>query len=71
MKLYDKKTNEEVRIGDVRKTFRNEEVILLNWYAPRSSNSTGRVEVRFTDTEMHDRWLSHMFYPSVIDCVIR
>ena len=65
MKLINSNTNREIKVGDQVRTFRDEVCELMGFEAPRKPSSTGRVYVKFPDSE-HQR----SFFPSVIGCEI-
>ena len=62
MKLIFTETGNEVKLGDMARTFRDEEVKVVGIDAPDKSSSTGRITVRFSDGGA-----SQSFFPSVID----
>ena len=61
MRLIYKDTNNEVRVGDVVKTFRGDSVEVVTLEKPYHSSSTGRVYVKHPGSE----WTSS-YFPSVI-----
>ena len=63
MKLIYRKTETEVKCGDIAHTFRGEPVVVTGWQEPRHEGSTGRVYVR----DMSERGFEQGYYPSVID----
>jgi hypothetical protein len=59
--LVDSKTKQRVAVGDTRKDFRGEEVIVSGFSAPRHEGSTGRVDLR----DKNNNYLGQ-FFPSVV-----
>ena len=63
MRLINKETRNEVKIGDTVETFRGEEGIVTGIDEPRKSGSTGRVYIKF---EYPNAKLTREFFPGVI-----
>jgi hypothetical protein len=66
MRLYDKTTGAEIKVGDIVETFRGERVELLGFRAPTHEGSTGRVDVQVVGTQIRSE-----YFPSVINAEIR
>jgi hypothetical protein len=61
LKLINKATGEEVKVGDVVTDFRGEQAKVTGWVRPYHAGSTGRIYVQ---RGLHDQG----YYPSVYDC---
>jgi hypothetical protein len=64
MRLVYANSKEEVKIGDVVRTFYGENVQVTNFEKPHHGGSTGRVYVKCADHV----W-QQVFYPSVVGAV--
>jgi hypothetical protein len=62
MKLVNEKTQAEIKVGDIARTFRGEAVVVTGWEEPRNPASTGRVYIK----TMTDNPFEMGYYPSVI-----
>jgi hypothetical protein len=61
MRLVNEKTGQPVKVGDVVKTFRGEQVMVTSLHPPHKINSSGHVTCR----SIGKKWTQE-FYPSVI-----
>lgn len=67
MKLIDRDTKEEIKIGDTAITFRGEKVIVTYFHPPHKPGSTGKISVMPESEDRHNTGASQLFYPSVIN----
>lgn len=61
MKLYNEKTGDEIKVGDIVTTFRGESVTVTGW--PKDGRN--KVWVKNADGDTRE------YFPSVIDAVLR
>lgn len=64
-KLVDSKTGQDIPLGSDRKTFRGEDVKVLDFTPPKHEGSTGRVYVEFAG-----KGWKQEFFPSVVNAKI-
>lgn len=61
-KLIDVKTGAELNVGDVRLTFRGDEVRITSLQPPHKPESSGKVNVKFVSDGVPGQ-----YYPGVLD----
>ena len=67
MKLVYEHNGQAVKEGDITKTFRGEPVVVTDFREPHKPSSTGRVWVKFLDSETDEPvGYSREFFPGVI-----
>lgn len=70
MKLIYESTGAEVKVGDVAKTFRGEEVVISGFREPHKASSSGRVYVKpLNGREPYagaPPWATQEYFPGVI-----
>lgn len=62
MKLIDKRTNTEIKTGDIVRDFRGAAWVYEGGQPPHTENSTGKVWLH----DLTEKRMTREFYPSVI-----
>lgn len=61
MKLVHELSGEEIKVGDIVKTFRGEDAVVTHMQPPQHAASSGKVTVRLVGNKLETE-----FFPSVI-----